>query len=101
MADSAAFAFACGELERVTKWTREQARGTVRIALREAGFSANAVRAREMQVVFERLMPKELALRRVADGDKLCAEIGLRVGQMNEDASGETPEAVFGRLGGR
>ena len=101
MADSPAFAFACGELERLTTFTREEARGTVRLALREAGFSASAVGAREMQVVFQRLMPKELASRRVPDGEKLCAEIGLRVGALQDHARAETPEAVFGRLGQR
>jgi hypothetical protein len=101
MADSAAFAFACGELERLTKLTREEARGTVRLALRDAGFSASAIGAREMKVVFERLMPKELASRRIEGGDQLCAEIGQRVGELREATPAATPEAVFGRLGGR
>jgi hypothetical protein len=101
MADSAAFAFACGELERLTKLTREEARGTVRLALRDAGFSASAVGAREMKVVFERLMPRELASRRVVDGEQLCAEIGKRVGELREEARAATPDVVFSRLGGR
>jgi hypothetical protein len=101
MADSPAFSFACGELERLTQWTREQARGTVRLALREAGLSASAVRAREMQVVFERLMPKELASRRVENGEQLCADIGQRVGAVQDDARVDTPDAVFARLGAR
>ena len=100
MADSPAFVFACGELERLTKLTREEARGTVRLALRDAGFSASAVGAAEMTVVFERLMPKELAARRIEGGDELCAEIGERVGQLCEDAPGQTPESVFARLAG-
>ncbi len=101
MADSAAFAFACEELERLTNLTREEARGTVRLALRDAGFSASSVRALEMKAVFERLMPKELASRRIEDGEKLCAEIGSRVGELRDGARGETPEMVFVRLGAR
>ena len=100
MADSPAFAFACDELERLTKLTREEARGTVRLALRDAGFTATAVGAREMKVVFERLMPKELASRRIEGGDQLCAEIGERVGELREDARPDTPERVFARLAG-
>ena len=101
MADSPAFTFACSELERLTRLTRDEARGTVRLALRDAGFSASAVGGSEMKVVFERLMPKELASRRIDGGEQLCAEIGRRVGELREDARRESPEAVFGRLGGR
>jgi hypothetical protein len=101
MADSPAFAFACGELERLTQWTREQARGTVRLALREAGLSASAVRAREMKVVFERLMPKELASRRVENGEQMCADIGQRVAAVQDDAGADAPDSVFARLGAR
>ena len=63
MADSRSFEFVCGELERLTKMTRLEARGTVRLALKEAGLSADAVLPLEMQVVLQKLMPKELAAR--------------------------------------
>src|SRR5215468_9731229 len=92
MADSPAFVFVCEELERLTKLTRDEARGTVWLALRDAGFTASAVGPREMKVVLERLMPRELASRRIERGAELCAEIGLRVGALEEGARGETPE---------
>jgi hypothetical protein len=101
MADSPAFALASQELERLTKMTSTEARGTMRLALRDAGFSAGAVRAHELRVVLEKLMPRELASRRIADGDAICREIAERLAQVHEDESGDTPDAVFGRLGGR
>src|SRR5215468_3351896 len=70
MADSPAFVFVCEELERLTKLTRDEARGTVWLALRDAGFTASAVGPREMKVVLERLMPRELASRRRAGGGR-------------------------------
>lgn len=100
MAESAAFTLACEELERLTPLTRDEARGTVRLALRDAGFSASGVGASEMKVVFERLMPRELASRRIEGGEELCAEIGQRVGELRETCAA-TPEVVFSRLGGR
>jgi hypothetical protein len=44
MAESKAFDFVCSELERRTSMTRLEARGTVRIALKDAGLAADTVR---------------------------------------------------------
>lgn len=101
MADSLVFAFAAQELERLTKMTTAEARGTMRLALRDAGFSAGAVRSHELRVVLEKLMPRELASRRIADGEAVCREIVRRLDEVREAATGDTPDAVFGRLGGR
>jgi hypothetical protein len=98
MAESRAFDFVCGELERLTQMTRLEARGTVRLALKDAGFAPDTVRAREMQVVLQRLMPKELAARGIGSAGELCSAIGAGVASLRDDAATETPEAVFGRL---
>jgi hypothetical protein len=100
MADSAAFAFVTQELERLTRMTRDEARGTVRIALRGSGLAASAVRVHELQVVLEKVLPRELASRRIEGSEDLCAEIRSRLGTVRDEAPAETPEAVFQRLGG-
>ena len=101
MADVPVFEFVCGELERRTSLGRLEARGTVRLALKEAGLSANTVSVREMQVVLERLLPAALASRGIDGGDALCGEIRAGAAKLQDTArAAESPEAIFGRLGG-
>lgn len=99
MADSPVFEFVCGELERRTSLGRLEARGTVRLALKEAGLGAN-VSLREMQVVLERVLPGALASRGIENGEALCGEIRAGTSRLQESARADTPEAIFGRLGG-
>jgi len=101
MADSPVFAFAAQQLEQLTKMTTAEARGTLRLALRDAGFSASAVRAHELRVVLEKLMPHELASRRIADGDAVCREIAQHLDEARDTAAVDSADAVFARLGGR
>ena len=51
MADTAAFGWLCNELERVTTLNRLEARGTVRIALKQAGLESRSVTPDQMRVV--------------------------------------------------
>ena len=101
MADSPLFAFATAELERLTSLTKAEARGTIRLALRDAGFTADAVRAEELRVVLEKLMPRELASRRISDGEAVCQQIARGLDGIGGGASGDSPDAVFKRLGER
>ena len=101
MADSPVFAFATQELERLTNMTKAEARGTMRLALRDAGFSAGAVRPQELRVVLEKIMPRELASRRIDDGEAVCQEIARGLDGVSEGAGADAPDAVFERLGTR
>jgi len=100
MADSPVFEFVCGELESRTSLGRLEARGTVRLALKEGGLSAASVSSREMQVVLDRLLPDALTSRGVENGAALCGQIRTRVAQHQDAPAGNTPEAIFSRLGG-
>jgi len=100
MADARAFEFVCDELERLTKMTRLEARGTVRLALKEAGLSPATVRAAEMQVVLQKVMPRELGARGISGGDSMCNTIAAGLNGLTDDAAGQTPESVFSRLAG-
>jgi hypothetical protein len=100
MADSPVFEFVCGELERRTSLGRLEARGTVRLALKEAGLGAS-VSVREMQVVLERVLPGALASRGIENGEVICSEIRGGTTRLQDSArTADTPEAIFGRLGG-
>ena len=100
MADAQSFEFVCNELERLTKMTRLEARGTVRLALKEAGLAPATVRGAEMQVVLQKVMPRELSARGIEGADALCQTIAGGVGKLKEDAGNQSPEAVFSRLAG-
>jgi len=100
MADSAAFEFACDELERRTPLDRLASRGTVRIALKQAGLEARSVTPEQLAVVVQKILPQELQSRGVDAVEEVCQRI---LGGLREVAAGpisDTPDAVFKRLGG-
>ena len=100
MADSAVFDFVCDKLEQATQMDRLAVRGTVRIALKQAGLEARGVTTQQMSVVLERVLPAELRTRGVEGGDPLCAQIRAGLGSVASGSQLDTPDAVFQRLGG-
>ena len=100
MADSAVFDFVCDKLERSAKMDRLAVRGTVRIALKNAGLEARSVTTQQMGVVLERLLPAELGSRGVEGGEAICSAIRSGLASVAQGAAVDTPDAVFQRLGG-
>ena len=100
MADSTSFEFACSELERTTSLDRLEARGTVRLALKETGLEARSVAPGQMATVMSKVLPKELAIRGIAESESICSAIAAALSQLPDEDVAETPEAVFQRLGG-
>ena len=100
MADSEVFDFVCDELEQRTSLDRLEARGTVRLALKQAGLDARSVDARQMSVVVTKVIPGELESRGVESAAQHCSAIGSRLNSLEVSPRTETPEAVFERLGG-
>ena len=100
MAESAVFDFVCDKIEQGTALDRLAVRGTVRIALKQAGLEARTVTVPQMGVVLERLLPAELASRGVEGGDALCAKTRTGLASVASSAAVDTPDAVFQRLGG-
>jgi hypothetical protein len=100
MADSAVFDFVCDKLEQATRMDRLAVRGTVRIALKQAGLEARGVTAQQMAVVLERVLPAELNTRGVEGGEAVCAQIRSGLGSVASGSQVDTPDAVFQRLGG-
>ena len=102
MADSTVFDRVCAELESRTSLDRLAVRGTIRIALKNAGLEAAAVDAAQMGVVLRKLVPAELASRGVADAPALCDQIaeeiaGLRTEGVRDRAA--EAAATIGRFG--
>jgi hypothetical protein len=103
MAGSQAFEWLCEALTAGSSLERLEARGTVRIALKEAGLEARSVSPSELAVVVQRILPRELRQRGVTDEAGLCERFvaGLRnLESHGSRASADTPDAIFRRLGG-
>jgi len=101
---STIFDFISKEIERRTDLGRLEARGTVRLALKEAGFDAESVTARHMTVVLERVMPDALTIRGVPDSAAICKALATSLQDFKQavEAQGKaSPESVFARLAGR
>ena len=100
MADGKVFDRVCAELESSTALDRLAARGTVRIALKEAGLDPATTTPAQMRVVVQRVLPRELETRGVSDAEAICKAIFESLGAIQDAVVGESPEAVFERLGG-
>ena len=97
------FDIAAEKLEASTDMDRLAARGTLRLALKEAGLDARKLTLPQLRAVFERLMPKELDARGVSDAAATCgAVIDEIAGSADaiDIASSASPDDVFKRLGG-
>jgi hypothetical protein len=102
MADSPAFCWVCDELEKVTSLNRLEARGTVRLTLKEAGFEPGAVNRVQMRTILERMMPTKLESQGIEGASSLCDEMAVAfdAAELGEATPiSESPEEVFQRLG--
>ena len=62
-------------LERHTDFDRLEARGTLRIALKNAGLNPKNVSADQFRVVFEKVMPAELEQRGIEDSAGVISRV--------------------------
>ena len=101
MASPTAFEWTCAELERLTFLDTLEARGTVRISLKEAGLEARSASPHELSVVVGRILARELRARGIENAAEVCENlvVGLK-SQGSAPSVGESPEEVFKRLGG-
>ena len=100
MADeAAAFTLTCELLDQRTELNIAQIRGTVRLALQEAGLFDTRVSHAEMAVVAEKLLPRELAAGGVVDAEELCRALSSRLSATPDREVRDSPDAVFARLG--
>ena len=105
MADAMAtdlFDLAAEKLEGRTDMDRLAARGTLRIALKEAGLDAQKLTVPQLRAVFEKLMPKELEARGVSDAAATCQAAMNEITSSADSvgiASSTSADDVFKRLG--
>jgi hypothetical protein len=97
------FDFVADAIEQKTELAKLEARGTLRLALKESGFSADSITAHDMAVVLERVMPKELASRGIDDAESVCETLSTSLREFKEaveEHGSSSPESVFARLAG-
>lgn len=99
--DAPAFELVCEHLEQSTSLARPAARGTVRLALKEAGFDPATVSPAQMRVVTRKILPAELRALRIADAEGHCHALQGRLKRLQARGTtgADTPEAVFERFG--
>jgi hypothetical protein len=103
MAAGTVFEFVARKLEEATDFDRLEARGTVRLALKESGIDAKSVTVDQMTVVLQKVLPGELETRGIDGSDSVCEGIAqlLKGSDLEATADPGSPEAVFRRIGGR
>ena len=79
MADSPLFEKACAELELTTQLNRTEARGTLRIALKEAGYDSGSVNRPQLLAVVFHSLPQELVARGLRDAQAICERIATHL----------------------
>lgn len=100
MSHSPVFEWLSEELARRSSLTLMQSRGTVRIALQSAGLESRTLKKEPALVVVERILPRELTARGVANAPTVCMEIAAALRSMTFTSTGpESPDAAFARLG--
>jgi len=74
MAGSRPFEAICAELAAtgMDRWT---ARGTLQLALMDAGIDASRVTAAQLAIIVERLLPRQLQSQHGVDADAICARL--------------------------
>ena len=98
MADAALFDAVAQALQKRTSFDSLQARGTLRLALKDAGLEAKSVTPAQMRVVLERLLASELRSRGVGDADTVCASLLTVVAAIGANArASDAPEDLFVR----
>jgi hypothetical protein len=100
MACSRAFEWVCAELESSSSLNALEARGTIRLALKQAGLEANQVTPEQMSVVTRRVLPGELCSRGLEDAEGLCRALASGLKHLEVGALPDSPEEVFKRLSG-
>lgn len=90
-----AFELVAEALERETYFDRLAARGTVRLALRQAGLDARNVTSGEMRRVVELHLPAELECRGIEGVAALCARLTANLARLEQPSRRDPVKSLF------
>jgi hypothetical protein len=93
------FTIVADRLSRLSDLNELEARGTIRIAFKQAGLDVKRFGLRDLEAVFTKLMPGELTARGCADAAAICEGIVTSLkGEVPESAAASSDE-IMRRLG--
>jgi hypothetical protein len=89
------------QLEQLSSLNRLEARGTIRLALKQAGLNPGSVTSDQMKVVLHKVLAGELTSRGIDDAEALCERLAgdLDAAGLEAGAACDRPEEIFQRLG--
>jgi hypothetical protein len=87
------------ELERISSLSRLEARGTLRIALKDFGFDPRTVAPGQLKVVIEKCLPESLLGLGISEGEEIARQLAAGLSDAPNDGAKDSPEAIFARLG--
>lgn len=99
MKEASLFDLVAEKLEECSSLNRLEARGTLRIALKDSGFDAKSVAPNQLRVVIERLLPQHLGERGIPAPDDVCRLLVEAIPRQGSADASDSPEAIFARLG--
>lgn len=99
MAGSAAFEAICAELANTAGMDRWTARGTLQLALMDAGLESTTATAAQLGIVVERLLPRQLQSHGGVNVDALCKRLRDVLAVLPEATAEGAADEVFARLG--
>ncbi len=96
------FDFVAQQLEQSSGLDRLASRGTLRLALKNAGLNPSTAKQSQYCVVVERVLPGELDSRGVKEVRAICAALIEQIHNAPADPSGATTDVdgIFDRLAG-
>lgn len=95
-----AFETATLEITRRSHLSEADARGTLRMTLKKAGFDPAAIRADQLAVVVRSLLPRELKIRGVAEPADVCERIVDALSSVSDTGRGPAAERFLERTRG-
>jgi hypothetical protein len=99
MADSVVFDFVAEELARTTNLDRMEARGMLRVVLKQALFDSKTLNVAQMQMVIDRLLAAQLCRCGVENPESVCEDLAKDLKAKGFEANiAESPDQIFGRL---
>ncbi|MCA9503469.1 MAG: hypothetical protein H6748_04300 [Spirochaetaceae bacterium] len=95
---STAFEQASRQLERSTDLDRLEARGTLRIMLKKAGFDAKSIGRSDLQAVIQQLLPEELVARGIARPEHVIEGLVAALAPLEDETDRRQPSEIFRRM---
>ena len=97
--DSNAFTIVSDRLSELSDLDRLEARGTVRLAFKEAGVDIGSFGMDELAAVFAKIMPRELKARGCSEPEAVCEAVMSSLDGALPETAARSSDEIMRRLG--